>query len=90
MELGALVFSGVSSMIVQQTVELFELVEKVHNHKQGLTRLTNEDLDSLRDSIDAFASLQFRVEELKRYLSLPKFHEDTTVQVQDVLNRLEL
>lgn len=27
--------------------------------------------------------------DLRRYLALPKFHEDTTVQVQDVLNRLE-
>ena len=30
------------------------------------------------------------IEELKIYLMSEKFHKDTTVQVQDVLNRLEL
>lgn len=28
------------------------------------------------------------VDDLRDYLSLPKFHEDTTVQVSDIFNRI--
>ena len=29
------------------------------------------------------------IQDLREYLALPKFHNDTTVQVQDILSRLQ-
>ena len=39
--------------------------------------------------VQALEAYQYQVvEEVERYLRSPKFHTDTTVQVQDVLNRM--
>lgn len=35
------------------------------------------------------ARIHEHTNDLYSYLALPKFHEDTTVQVQDVYNRIE-
>ncbi len=42
------------------------------------------------DLLEQLGEYQDMVYELNRYLDLPKFKEDTTVQVQDVRNRLYL
>lgn len=43
------------------------------------------DLGTIKQALDVYDG---EVDELVRYLTSPKFHEDTTVQVQDVLNRI--
>lgn len=42
------------------------------------------------DSTNNLQELRSLISKLKSYLMSEKFHKDTTVQVQDVLNRLEL
>ena len=47
-----------------------------------------EELNRLLDYAKQLKKAKSEIDELKAYLQLPKFHNDTTVQVQDVLDRL--
>lgn len=51
------------------------------NHIKRLTK----DVAALKNSLQAYDA---GVDDIVRYLTSQKFHEDTTVQVQDVLNRI--
>ena len=45
--------------------------------------------DEQRLASAELCGLRSGIEDLRRYLSSPKFHEDTTVQVKDIFMRLE-
>jgi len=45
--------------------------------------------DELSEAQEELRGLREGLQDLRRYLTTPKFHEDPTVQVRDVLNRLQ-
>ena len=56
--------------------------------QRSRTSYTTKELDRLTERSKKLDEVRQTLEELREYLTLPKFHKDTTVQVQDVLNRL--